>query len=221
MNHLSPGSGWLWLSDNKLPGDSVPVALPCSNSPHIHPLGGFQRESFSGGGVGSGCDCTEALIWCQLTWSTGWQQSSIALHRNCCTESTSASGHQHALCCEDLLFYDWNILLFLITRSLFLSPCLTSRYCQPTAANHYCLMLHSARAPLSFVKQGSLSIQPSQATFLPGGSHICVTAGSQDLVEIEIYEPCVEFFFFFFCLEPTDGKSAGSFYYFEYLWVIC
>lgn len=101
-------------------GDSVPVALPCSNNPHIHPLGGLQPEiqSFFGGAGESGCDCTEALIWCQLTWSTRWQQSNITLHRNRCTESTSASGHQHALCCEDLLFYDWNILLFLITHSL-------------------------------------------------------------------------------------------------------
>lgn len=33
MNHLSLGAGWLWLIDNKLHDDSVPVASPCWNNP--------------------------------------------------------------------------------------------------------------------------------------------------------------------------------------------
>lgn len=46
MNHLSLGAGWLWLIDNKLPGDFVPVALPCWNNPPHLLTGSFQRYRY-------------------------------------------------------------------------------------------------------------------------------------------------------------------------------
>lgn len=97
-------------------------------------------------------DCMWALVRSQLTWKTGWQQYSTTPHQNCCTESTSASGDQHA----HLLWRPavlWLEHFAFSHHSLPLSLAFSPFYdCQLTTANHTPFDAFSS-APLGFVKK--------------------------------------------------------------------
>lgn len=112
--------------------------------PHIHLLKAFslRYRHFWGGGK-----ILIAWLWADLK-----NHVAAVQHRTeTVVQSTSASGDQHARCCEDLLFYDWNVLLFLITRSLFPLSFCTSYYCQLTTANHTSYDAFSS-APFGYLK---------------------------------------------------------------------
>lgn len=144
-----------------------------------------------------------ALVRSQLTWKTEWQQSSISLQRSCCIESAlGAGGNQHVRCCEDLLFYDWNILPFLITGSLF-TLCFSPSYCCPSHASR----CSSGPTHLCEIRQHVFSDQRSHLS--THSSYICVQR-SQVLLEIETYSmelvSFVDFFSASSSCQETDGK---------------
>lgn len=132
-------------------------------------------------------------------------------------------GDQQAHCCEDLLFYDWNIFLFFSSLVLFLPPSIPpSILLLPTCstANHYALCcLQLGPTQLYEVRQPVFSVQWSHLS--THSSRICTAQSGQELLETEVCELCV------FCRIFQPGTPAKKqmvnllCFYYTHLWIIC
>lgn len=176
INHLSLRAKWLWLIDNKLPGDFYPWSI----TPLIQPLEFFSENYiwFLEVVVGwewrgeSGYQC-QGLSQLELQWGLNWPGkpggSNPASH---CTESVVRN--QHLLqgtsmytsvktCC----FMTWTFFFFSsLALSFFLLlsiPLLPTYYCQSHALQ--CLQLSPTQLCMSFQSSGATSLL-SEFTFV-------------------------------------------------------